>query len=373
MHVGTEALLADPSTQLLVQQPPAEQSLGPLFAGLTADEAADLRQRLGHVQEVLSGFRSGSAATAITGEPRPEFHPARPLTDRYEAKARELGIGVATVRRWVGRFRQDGPAGLLDRRAQRSSDPLAGIDQRWLDVCAAVLDEHTDASRPTGQLLLERIEARLDPVGCEEAVPRPSARGAQRAVAELSRGTNAFVGSTKGKRSIANRPEGVYGRLRATRPGEYLLLDTTRLDVFAMEPLTLRWVNLELTVALDLYSRCVVGLRLSPVSTKAVDAGLILDEALQPDSRALTGCGVMPTRSRSRKDGSGRWKHRRDPGRLPGRSRSWRRWERPTVPATRRSARCGTPTSARSPRPRCWPSTRISTRSSRPTARTATR
>lgn len=61
-----------------------------------------------------------------------------------------------------------------------------------------------------------------------------------------------------------------------------------------MEPLTLRWVNLELTVALDLYSRCVVGLRLSPVSTKAVDAGLILYEALQPDSRALTGCGVMP-------------------------------------------------------------------------------
>ncbi len=65
-----------------------------------------------------------------------------------------------------------------------------------------------------------------------------------------------------------------------SRPGEYLLPDATRLDVFAMEPLTLRWVNLELTVALDLYSRCVIGLRLSPVSTKALDAGLILYEAL---------------------------------------------------------------------------------------------
>jgi hypothetical protein len=33
-------------------------------------------------------------------------------------------------------------------------------------------------------------------------------------LAELSRGTNAFTGSTKGKRSIAARPQGVYGRLR---------------------------------------------------------------------------------------------------------------------------------------------------------------
>ena len=293
IHVGTRALLADPSTQLLVPQPPAEEGLGVLLSGLTAAEAVELRERLGHVQELLSGFRSGSADIALPAEPRAEYHPGLPLTERYEAKAHELGIGVATIRRWVGRFRQEGPAGLLDRRAQRPCDPLAGIDQRWLDACTAVLEEHTDASRPTRQLLLERVEARVALSG-EEGVPRPSARGARRALAELSRGTNAFAGSTKAKRSIANRPKGVYGRLRATRPGEYLLLDTTRLDVFAMEPLTLRWVNLELTIALDLYSRCVAGLRLAPVSTKAVDAALILYEAIVADSRALTGCGVMP-------------------------------------------------------------------------------
>ncbi len=292
--VGARDLLSDPSTHLLVPQPPAEEGLGALLSGLTAAEAAGLRHRLAHVQEVLCGFRSGSATTALPGEPKADYHPTRPLTERYDAKAEELNIGVATVRRWVGRFRQDGPAGLLDRRTQRSADPLAGIDQRWLDACAAVLDEHTEASRPTRQLLLERVDARLDHLGDEEGVPRPSGRGARRAVSELSRGTNAFIGSTKGKRSIANRPTGVYGRLRATRPGEYLLLDTTRLDVFAMEPLTLRWVNLELTIALDLYSRCIAGLRLSPVSTKAVDAALILYEAINADSRSLTGCGVMP-------------------------------------------------------------------------------
>jgi len=60
-------------------------------------------------------------------------------------------------------------------------------------------------------------------------------------LAELTRASNALVGSTAGKRSIAARPKGVYGRLRPTRPGEFVLLDTTPLDVFAMERLTLRW------------------------------------------------------------------------------------------------------------------------------------
>ena len=66
------------------------------------------------------------------------------------------------------------------------------------------------------------------------------------------------------------------------RPGEYLLLDTTRLDVFAMDPVTLRWVQAELTVAMDLYDRCVTGLRLTPVSTKAVDAAAVLFESIRP-------------------------------------------------------------------------------------------
>ena len=43
---------------------------------------------------------------------------------------------------------------------------------------------------------------------------------------------------TKRNRDIADRPDGAYGKLRPTRPGEYLLMDTTRLDVFALDPVT---------------------------------------------------------------------------------------------------------------------------------------
>ena len=168
------------------------------------------------------------------------------------------------------------------------------MDQRWVDTCRAVLEEHVDASRPTRKIVLARVAARLDQDHGEGIVPVPHKTRAYEALAELTRGTNAFRGATKQKRSIAPAPAGRLRPVAAARPGEYLLLDTTRLDVFAMEPLTLRWVSVELTIALDLYTRCIAGLRLSPVSTKAVDAAVVLYEAITPDSRSSTGTGIFP-------------------------------------------------------------------------------
>ena len=43
-----------------------------------------------------------------------------------------------------------------------------------------------------------------------------------------------------------------------------------------------RRVLAELTAAMDLYDRCVTGLRLTPVSTKAVDAAAVLFESIRP-------------------------------------------------------------------------------------------
>lgn len=137
-----------------------------------------------------------------------------------------------------------------------------------------------------------RCASSLTPRRRTNAVPKRWK--AQRALTEVARGTNALVGSTKGKRSIANRPAAPYGKLVVTRPGEYLLLDTTTLDVFAMDSVTLRWVRLELTIALDLCSRSVPALRLSPVSTKSVDASLVLYEAISPGSTARTSGGILP-------------------------------------------------------------------------------
>jgi transposase InsO family protein len=291
----TAALLADPSTRLPGTGDGGEPAAcGPLLDSLPAADRRGLAVRVRHLREALTGYASGTPAAAGPGEPRPEYDPSLPLLDRYQAKASELGVSRRTVQRWAAALQDSGPAGIADGRSQRGADPLGGVDERWLAMCRLVLAEHTGASRPTQELVLHRVSARLAAGHGEGTVPEPGRRRAHAVLAELSRGTNAFTGSTKGKRSIAARPQGVYGRLRPTRPGEYLLLDTTPLDVFAMEPVTLRWVRCELTIAMDLYSRAITGLRLSPASTKSVDAALVLFEALRPGSRQHTSGGLLP-------------------------------------------------------------------------------
>jgi transposase InsO family protein len=293
--VAIPHLLSAPGSRLLEATPVLpEPAVGPLFANLAEPELRELSIRAAHVREVLTGYGSGHADGALPGEPRPQYRPELPKMDRYRAKAAELNIGLATMRRWVAAYESCGEVGLIDARHQRASEPLRGIDPRWLDELARVLEEYVCASRPPRELLLDRVDARVIERHGMEAGAVPKRWKARRALTEISRGTNALVGSTKGKRSIANRSPAPYGRLVAVRPGEYLLLDTTALDVFAMDPITLRWVGVELTIAIDLCSRALVALRLSPVSTKAVDASLVLFEAICPDSTARTGGGLLP-------------------------------------------------------------------------------
>jgi transposase InsO family protein len=260
----------------------AEESVGVLLGGAREEVVREALERAAHVREVLTGYRSGSAEFAAVGEPRAEFQSSVSLMGRYAAKARELGVSVATIRDWISRYRAGGEAGLADRSDRRGRAPLASVDPRWADACRAVLDEQVAESNVTKKLTLRRVAARLEREFGAGVVPAPRGGAAYRALEEIARGRGSFGTSAKARRSIANRPEMSYGRLRASRPGEYVLLDTTRLDVFAMEPVTLRWVQVELTIAMDLYTRCVTGLRCSPVSTKSVDVASVLFETIQP-------------------------------------------------------------------------------------------
>jgi transposase InsO family protein len=250
----------------------------------TADESAlaEARDRAGHVREVLTGYRLGAAELALPGEPRPEYAPGIALMRRYAFKAAELGVGARTLRRWTSAYQEEDVAGLVLERRGRRAGVLGSIDPRWREVCLAVLDDQVDASNITKGLTLRKVRARLDREFGAGVVPAPAGGAAYRALDELARGSGSFGMSAKARRSIANRPAVSYGRLRASRPGEYVLLDTTRLDVFAMEPVTLRWVQVELTIAMDLFTRCITGLRLSPVSTKSADVAAVLFETIRP-------------------------------------------------------------------------------------------
>jgi transposase InsO family protein len=257
-------------------------AFGVVLAQLTDAERGAVLERAAHVREVLTGYRSGSAELAGPGEPQASYDPALPLMKRYAAKAVELGRGVRTIKRWVHDFRRGGEAGLVDAAVtDRGPGPLGRADPRWVETALEIMAEHSREASPTQQIIIARTEARvLARYGAGE-VRIPSSSGAYRLLAELDRRVPTFHGSTKVRRDVADRPTQAYGKLRPTRPGEYLLLDTTRSDVFALDPVTLKWVQCEITVSMDWYSRCITGLRVTG-STKSIDVSSTLFHTYRP-------------------------------------------------------------------------------------------
>lgn len=212
-----------------------------------------------------------------------------PASERYQRAAKVLGTTARTVRRRTNRYLDHGIAGLVDPRLLQAT--RRSIPALWDEACREVLESFTSRSNPTIGTVRHRANALFVERCPGGAVP--SQASAYRRIKELDKGRYTF-GAAKQRRSVAERPAGVLGRLRADRPGQYVVLDTTRLDVFAMEPVTGRWVNTELTVAMDLYSRCVLGLVLRAVSTKSQDVAGVLYQVITPQHWGPPAQDAMP-------------------------------------------------------------------------------
>ncbi len=252
-----------------------------ILSALTKQERNAVAERAEHIREVMTGFRSGSEELALPGEPRAEYDPTLPKVRRYQSKADELGLSLRTIKQWVADFRAYGEAGLAHGTVARHK-PFGATDERWLMTAIEVMVEHQDQSRPTKKFVIERTNARVVTRYGDGVVPMPADKTAYRVLRELDKRIPVFTHSAKRNREIAQRPADVYGKLTPTRPGEYVLLDSTPLDVFAFDPVTLQWVNLELTAAMDWYTRCIVGIRLTPRAPKSVDAAYVLYQTYRP-------------------------------------------------------------------------------------------
>lgn len=258
--ISTLATSAQPITE--PSPNPQDRELVPVVLGmLDSATLAELERRANAVRSILDEPcpRKGDRGRAV------------------ERKAAELSVSTKTMRRWIEGYTQSGVAGLADSKLTRKRAPQ--IDPRWETTLKRVLLSFTNASTPTRGVVIDATHRAVETEYGAGTVALPSRSAAYRRVEANSKGMYTF-GSAKARRSAAGRPAGPYGRLRATRPGEYVVLDTTPLDVFAMEPVTLRWVPVELTVALDLYTRCVLGLRLMPVSTKSQDVANVLYQSV---------------------------------------------------------------------------------------------
>jgi putative transposase len=258
---------------------PAAVPASVILACLSAKQREQLDREVGLLSPLIGNVDSADSSYA---------------GDRLRRTAIDLGVSLRTLQRRLRRFQEMGPAGLVDQRMLK--DLRRSVDPRWDLACIEVLKEFANSSNPSKQTVIRRTNRAF--LASVPGGTVPSQSVAYQRVVELDKGRYTF-GEAKQRRSVAKRPQGVLGQLRPTRPGEYVLLDGYKLDVFAMEPVTMRWVNTELTVAMDLFDRSIKGVRLRPYAAKSADVASVLFQTLTPQqwgtgTTARTGpyCGV---------------------------------------------------------------------------------
>jgi hypothetical protein len=236
-----------------------------------------------HLVEMLTGRPLDDPQ----GAARAEYDPAvRSLRQRELAKTSELAAAghstsLALIQRMRRRFENEGVLGLVDPRLRAASDGTGRADQRVVEALRKVVDEQTNRSTVSAQVLRRRMERLLETEhGPGVVVPLPSRTAFYRLLKAVGSGRHT-LGSARTRRSLAKQPDGMFGQLTAARPGEVMEIDSTPLDVLVVhDDGTVD--SVELTGIVDIATRTLAAAVLRP-STKAVDAALLLARAMTPE------------------------------------------------------------------------------------------
>ncbi|MFF3518523.1 Mu transposase C-terminal domain-containing protein [Streptomyces sp. NPDC002573] len=252
------------------------------LAGLPARavKRAEWWQR--HLVEMLTG----RPLDDLHGPVKPEYDPAVwSLRQRELAKAAELAaagtaVSLTVLQDMRARFEREGVLGLVDPRLRTVSDGTGRTDRRVVEALRKIVDEQTDRSTVSAQVLRRRMERLLEAEHGPGVVPLPSRATFYRLLNAVSSGRHT-LGSARTRRSLAKQPDGMFGQLTAARPGEVMEIDSTPLDVLVVhDDGTVDTV--ELTGIVDIATRTLAAAVLRP-STKAVDAALLLARAMTPE------------------------------------------------------------------------------------------
>ena len=267
-------------------------------ADLTAAQLGRLQDRLAHALEADTGYRSGDAWTALPDEPKPQYDPALvpDVTKRRRSKVEELRSACATL----------GPEGA--RKAgvdQMSARTLQRLALRWhkhrsLD---AVMD-HRHVRPPSGHRVSEPFEQAIYEVEDDFPVTRSRVSKATKyrrlCIRLRTKGVpeQEMPSYATYRRVLIERfgPTGARQKYRvtqeamptqgqpviATRPGQIVFLDTNSFDVLVRDGLFGLPVEAKLTLALDVYTRSIVGFRFTLVSDKSVDVAMVIRDVMMP-------------------------------------------------------------------------------------------
>ncbi len=266
----------------VVTRVPASLPPQGLLDGVSAEVADQARWWEHHIVEVIAGVppEAGRGAT-----PKREYDPHTcSLRQRELAKVAELETTghktpLSTLQRLRVTYEKHGIWGLVDRRTTRRR----GIktDERVLEAIRQAVAEETNRSTGTVGRLRRRVEQILaSEHDLDPSSVMPARATFYRLAEQVAAGKHTF-GSARTRRSLAKQPAGPFGTVTAVRPGEWMQIDSTPLDVRVVLDNGLV-DRVELTWMIDLATRTIPAAVLRP-TTKAVDAALLLARSLTPE------------------------------------------------------------------------------------------
>ncbi len=241
-----------------------------------------------HVYEVLHGYpppwTTHLDEDAPVHEPNPDYDPANTLESRIEAKVEELrtaGTPLAkrTLKGYLARYRDEGLAGLVDKRTTQPVSRTGTMDPRTVALLKQIIKRQGtistgSKSRVIGQLRLESAAQGL-PLDMADST-------LYRIINQVDRASLHTFGNATTRRTQANKPDRSYGAQKPIRPGELVEIDSTPFDVMVVMPDGT--VSRPMLVGMiDIATRTVCGARLAPGPTKGVDlAAAVLGRSLTP-------------------------------------------------------------------------------------------
>lgn len=280
--VGVAELASDPRFELLDTGAPAAARPEIGLDGLPAAALEGALWWEAHLAEVVYGLPPDAPAGA---RPDPRYDPEHTsLTSRERAKAAELTaaghpVAVSTLKHRRQRWDARGLAGLVDHRLAKRQSPTGRVDARVVTAMRQAIEEATEDSSRTAGFLIWRTREILATAGVPAGLV-PSQRTMYRLVKAVSRGKHT-TGSASTRRSLAARPEGMFGSVPVAAPGELVQIDSSPLDVLVRLEDGLAG-RVELTGMIDVATRVVPAAVLRP-STRSVDASVLLARALTPE------------------------------------------------------------------------------------------
>jgi len=282
--VPVAELLASPGFALASPAgAPAPLPPSGLLDGIPDAEAERARWWERHIVEILTGLPPEHAPGAV---PKAEYDPGRvSLRQRELAKVAELDAAgrktsLATVKRLRLAYQEKGLWGLVDQRSARQPRLAGRADERVVAAIRKAIGGETGRSTGTvGRLRRETARILAEEHGAD-APPLPPDRTFYRLASRLSQGKHTF-GSARTRRSAAKPPDGPFGSVTAARPGEWVQVDSTPLDVRVVLDTGIT-DRVELTWIIDLATRTIPAAVLRP-TTKAADVAVLLARMLTPE------------------------------------------------------------------------------------------